>query len=162
MIVLHLCQVDLTIGCMADDSKTPKKKATKKKVVINEEASEVANSSDAQPLAGLASLAHWSFLIGGLPSLVIPVVLLVTTGKKDEFVRDNAKEAINLLLFIIICSVIFGILCATVIFLCVGVPLFIAMGLFVLVFSIVAAVQTMSSTMDTPVYRYPIIFRLIK
>ena len=156
---------------MADDSKTPKKKATrkatkkkatKKKVVITEEAQEVSQSSDAQPLAGVASLAHWSFLIGGLPSLVIPVVLLVTTGKKDEFVRDNAKEAINLLLFIIICSVVFGILCATVVFACVGIPLFIVMGLFVLVFSIVAAVQTMSSTMDTPVYRYPIIFRLIK
>jgi hypothetical protein len=101
-------------------------------------------------------------LIGGLPSLIIPVVLLVTTGKKDAFVRDNAKEAINLLLFIIICSVVFGILCATVIFTCIGIPLFIAMGLFVLVFSIVAAVQTMSSTMATPVYRYPVIFRLIK
>ena len=156
---------------MADDSKTPKKKATKKatkkkatkkKVVINEEASIVANSSDAQPLAGVASLAHWSFLIGGLPSLVIPVVLLVTTGKKDAFVRDNAKEALNLLLFIIICSVIFGILCATVVFACVGIPLFIALGLYVLVFAIVAAIQTMSSTMETPVYRYPWIFRLIK
>ena len=152
---------------MDEDSNTPKKKATKKatkkkdtkkKVVINDEASKIVNSSDAQPLAGVASLAHWSFLIGGLPSLIIPVVLLVTTGKKDEFVRANAKEAINLLLFIIICSVIFGILC----FVCIGIPLFIALGLFVLVFSIVAAVQTMSSTMDTPVYRYPIIFRLIK
>jgi uncharacterized Tic20 family protein len=156
---------------MADDSKTPKKKATKKatkkkatkkKVVITEEAQEVAQSSDAQPLAGIASLAHWSFLIGGLPSLVIPVVLLVTTGKKDAFVRDNAKEALNLLLFIIICSVVFGILCATVVFVCIGVPLFIALGLYVLIFSIVAAIQTMSSSMVTPVYRYPWIFRLIK
>lgn len=162
---------------MTDDSKTPKKKSTKKKatrkkatkknvtkkqVVKSDDAQQVTKTSEAQPLAAVASLAHWSFLIGGLPSLVIPVVLLVTTGKKDEFVKANAVEAINLLLFIIICSVVFGILCATIIFTCIGVPLFIAMALFVVVFSIVAAVQTMSSTMDTPVYRYPIIFRLIK
>ena len=152
---------------MADDSKTPKKKATKKatkkkatkkKVVI---ADVPSYTSDMQPKAGIASLAHWSFLIGYVvpfASLIIPLVLLNTTGKEDSFVRENAKEALNLFLWTIIVAIIFVIL----IFVLIGIPLLVALGLYILVFPIIAAVQTMSSEMETQVYRYPWIFRLIK
>lgn len=48
------------------------------------------------------------------------------------------------------------------IFVVVGIFLLIALGILLIVFPIIAAIQTMSSSMDTPVYRYPMIFRLIK
>ena len=136
-------------------------KTTKKKVVIAEEVPEVTQSLATQPKAGIASLAHWSFLIGFVvpfASFIIPLVLLTTTGKEDAFVRDNAKEALNLFIWMIIVSIIFVVL----IFVVIGIFLFIALGVYLLVFPIIGAIQTMSSSMDTPVYRYPCIFRLIK
>ena len=136
-------------------------KTTKKKIVIAEEVPEVTQSSATQPKAGIASLAHWSFLICYVvpfASFIIPLVLLTTTGKEDAFVRDNAKEALNLFVWIIIVSIIFVVL----IFFVIGIFLFIALGVYLLVFPIVGAIQTMGSSMDTPVYRYPCIFRLIK
>ena len=119
------------------------------------------SSLNVQPNAGIASLAHWAFLIGYVvpfASLIIPLVLLSTTGKQDAFVRDNAKEALNLFIFSIIGFIVFGLLCIILI----GIPLVIALAIYILVLPIVAAIQTMSSTIDSEPYRYPWIFRLIK
>lgn len=118
-------------------------------------------STATQPNAGIASLAHWAFLIAYVvpfASLIIPLVLLLTKGKEDAFVRENAKEALNLF----ICSLIMVLVFVVLIFVVVGIFLLIALGILLIVFPIIAAIQTMSSSMDTPVYRYPIIFRLIK
>ena len=114
-----------------------------------------------QPQAGLASLAHWSYLIAlvvPFANLIIPLVLLNTTGKTDDFVRENAKEALNLFVCCFILAIVFVIL----IFVIVGIFLLIALGICLIIFPIIAAIQTMGSTMETPVYRYPMIFRLIK
>lgn len=119
------------------------------------------SSDGVQPNAAMASLAHWSFLIGYVvpfANLIIPLVLLNTTGKEDSFVRDNAKEALNLFICSFISLIIFGILCIVLI----GIPLLILLAFYLLIFPIIAAIQTMSSTMDTPVYKYPCIFRLIQ
>lgn len=121
----------------------------------------VQGSDEPQPNAGLASLSHWSFLMGMVvpfASLILPLVLLNTTGKTDNFVAENAKEALNLL----IAAVIFGICCIPLLFIVIGFFLLIALTICLIVFPIIAAIQTMSSTMSTPVYRYPLIFRLIK
>ena len=128
--------------------------------VPKDQESEVPSSNGVRTNAGVASLAHWSFLIGYVvpfASLIIPLVLLVTTGKEDSFVRDNAKEALNLFIFILICAIVFAILCIVLI----GIPLLILLGLYSIIFPIIAAVQTMSSTNDSPIYKYPWIFRLI-
>jgi len=117
-------------------------------------------ATNQEPNAALASLAHWSFLIGYVvpfASLIIPLVLYNTTGKEDSFVKENAKEALNLLLFAIILGIVFAIL----IFVIIGIPLLILLGLFTLVFPIIAAVQTMSALQGDAPYKYPIIFRLI-
>ena len=110
--------------------------------------------------AGIASLAHWSFLIGGVvpfASLIIPLVLYNTTGKEDAFVKANAKEALNLLLF----SFIVGIVSIPLCFIIVGFFVLFSLGLFVIIFSIIAAIQTMSAKQGDAPYRYPIIFRLL-
>lgn len=116
--------------------------------------------SNEEPNASLASLAHWSFLIAWVvpfANLIIPLVLFNTTGKKDRFVKDNAKEALNLFLFTIIMIIIFTLLC----FVLIGFPLLILLSLYVLIFPIIAAVNTMSAQEGDEVYQYPIIFRLI-
>ena len=115
-----------------------------------------------QPNASLASLAHWSFIIGlvvPFSALIIPLVLMnIQAGKDDKFVFENAKEALNLF----IASFIAMICCIPLIFVFIGIFLLIAIAICLIIFPIIAACQTMSSTMDTPVYRYPMIFRLIK
>lgn len=109
----------------------------------------------------VASLAHWAFLISfAVPftSLIIPLVLYNTTGKDDAFVKANAKEALNLFLFMVIMGFVFLILCLVLI----GIPLLILLGLYTIVFPIIAAIQTMGAKQgDTP-YRYPVIFRILQ
>ena len=116
--------------------------------------------TDNEQNAGIASLAHWSFLIGGVvpfASLIIPLVLYNTTGKEDAFVKANAKEALNLLLFSFIVALVSIPLC----FILVGFFVLFSLGLFVIIFSIIAAIQTMSAKQGDAPYRYPIIFRLL-
>ena len=114
-----------------------------------------------QPNATMASLAHWSFLLSFIPfaPLIIPIVLLVSTqGKEDAFVRDNAREALNLLICAISVLIPIIILC----FVCIGYFLLAAFAMYMVIFPIIAGVETMGSSMNTPVYRYPCIFRLLK
>jgi len=83
--------------------------------------------------------------------------LFNTTCKEDAFVKENAKEALNLFLF----SLIVGILFAFLILVIIGIPLLGLLVLFLLVFPIIAATQTMSAKQGDAPYKYPIIFRLI-
>ena len=119
-----------------------------------------SNSGNDEANASVASLAHWSFLIGSVvpfASLIIPLVLINTVGKEDDFVKQNAKEALNLFLF----SLIVGMLFAFLILVIIGIPLLGLLVLFLLVFPIIAATQTMSAKQGDAPYKYPIIFRLI-
>ena len=128
------------------------------KISVPEE--QQSNPSNDEPNATLASLAHWSFLIAFVvpfASLIIPLVLYNTKGKEDPFVKANAKEALNLVIFSFIMLCVFGVLVIVVI----GIPLLILLGLYVLVFPIIAAIQTMSTKEGAEVYRYPFIFRVL-
>ena len=114
-----------------------------------------------RPQAGLASIAHWSYLMAWVvpfANLIIPIILLNTTGKTDAFVRENAIEALNLFITVFIYTIISVIL----IFVAIGIVLLIALAVCCIIFPIIAAIQTMGSTMETPVYRYPLIFRFIQ
>ena len=118
-------------------------------------------ASNEESNESLASLAHWSFLIAWVipfANLIIPLVIMNTAGKTDEFVKENAKEALNLFLFTIIMIIIFALLCIVLI----GIPLLMLLGLYVLIFPIIAAVKTMSAQEGDEVYQYPMIFRLIQ
>jgi hypothetical protein len=118
------------------------------------------SETDEEPNASLESLAHWSFLIGYVvpfASLIIPLVLFNTTGKEDSFVKANAKEALNLMIFSFILICVFSVL----IFVLIGIPLLVLLGLYVLIFPIIAAIQTMGAKKGDAPYRYPLIFRVI-
>ena len=120
----------------------------------------IGPANDEQYNRNLAALAHWSFPIGFVvpfASIVIPLVLFNTTGKTDPYVKANAKEAINLFLYGFIMSILFLILCIVLI----GFPLLMLLGLYLIIFPIIAAVQTMDVNSGSKVYEYPCIFRLL-
>ena len=128
------------------------------KISVPEE--QQSNPSSEEPNASLASLAHWSFLIGWVvpfANLIIPLVLFNTKGKEDPFVKENAKEALNLVIFSFLMLCVFGVLIIVVI----GIPLLVLLFFYLLIFPIIAAIQTMSANEGEEVYRYPFIFRVI-
>ena len=95
-----------------------------------------------------ASLAHLSYFI-------LPVfgTLLIWVMKKDAspFVDDQAKEALNFHLTLLIGSFVFAITLILI-------PLVFGMALAAFVFAIVAAIEANKGKQ----YRYPWILRLIK
>ena len=126
------------------------------KITVPKEPQDFGN--DEQYNRNLAALAHGSFIIPvPFASLIITLVLYNTTGQNDAYVKANAKEALNLLLFKYIVGFFFGILC----FVIIGFPLLALLGLYVIIFPIIAAIQTMDVNSGSKVYEYPCIFRLL-
>ena len=132
------------------------------------------NSAQPRPDAGIASLAFWAFVIPiPFASLIIPIVLLNTKGKESKFVRETSIEAINFLIFYFIVNVACFIvvvaggifvfmLASSLVFIGSWIFLvFIALYVYPLIICLVAAIQTMSATEDTPPYRIPLTIRLI-
>lgn len=101
---------------------------------------------------------------GGLGNFLGP--LIVWQMKKDTlpFAADQAKEALNFNITLLIVGVVFGVIGAifTAITLGLGailvVPLALALGVAWLVFTIMAAIKAN----DGVAYRYPLTIRLIK
>jgi uncharacterized Tic20 family protein len=111
-------------------------------------------------------LAMWSHL-GGLFFGFIPALVIRSTdaARRDPYVFAQATEALNFQLhwlIVSIGSVVFGSILTAVTFGIGGlifIPLFLAIGVAVLIFPILAAVAT--SRGDS--YRYPMMFfRLVK
>jgi len=101
--------------------------------------------------------------LAGLAGFVVPVIfasiiapLIVWQIKKDEFpfVDQQGKEAVNFQISILIYGLAAGLLCLV----CVGFVLLPAVGIFKLVFLLIAAVKTNSGQ----AYRYPLCIRFIK
>jgi uncharacterized protein len=97
-------------------------------------------------------LSHLSWFIG-VPFLLPLVVFLAMRGESN-YVAENAKEALNFHISIII----YGLCCIPLVFVIVGAPLLIAIALSSLVLAIVAAVKCA----DGVVYRYPLTLRLVR
>ncbi len=116
------------------------------------------NLPDSNPESRMwAALSHVSALSG----LVIPFgnivgPLIIWLVKRDEmsFVDDQAKEALNFNISMTIYMAVAGIL----IFVLIGIPIMIVLGITWLVLVIMAAVKANEGT----AYRYPITLRLVK
>lgn len=93
--------------------------------------------------------SHISVLLG--VGLVLPLIVYLV--KKDEggIVPEQAKEALNFHISLLIYSLVCG---AT----CVGAPLIAGVALFGLIFAIVAAIKV---SKGIP-YRYPLTIRLVR
>ncbi len=98
-----------------------------------------------------ALLCHLSTFIG-LPFLLPFVVYLAMRGD-SAYVADNAREALNFHLSFLV----YALCCIPLIFILVGIPLLVLIGLASVILAIVAAIKAS----DGGCYRYPVTFRLI-
>jgi len=98
-----------------------------------------------------ASMAHW---LGILIGFLGPLIIMLTKGEQDRFVRANAVEALNFQITLMIGYVISGVLTAVFI----GVLGFIVLPIIGLIFSILGAMAANKGE----VYRYPFNIRLVK
>ena len=88
----------------------------------------------------------------GLGLIILPVIMLFAAS--DEFVRANAREALNFHITIIIYILISFVLCLVFI----GFVLLIALAIFAFVTSILATVKASEGKL----YRYPMTIRMIR
>jgi uncharacterized protein len=108
----------------------------------------------AAPAAGdttIASMAHW---LGILIGFIGPLIIWLTKGEQDKFVKDHAIEALNFQITLAIGYVASFILSFVVI----GIVGYIALPILNIIFSIIAAMAANKGE----TYRYPFALRLIK
>lgn len=98
-----------------------------------------------------AMLAHLSEIV---LALIAPLLIMVLLGKRSAFVEDQAKEALNFHITLLIASVVSWIL----VFVFIGIFMLIAVIIYGLVFAIIAAIKAYNGEL----YRYPITFRFVK
>jgi len=96
-------------------------------------------------------LSHLSALFG--VGLILPLVVYLAMRRESEYVATNAKEALNFHLSILL----YIICCVPLVFVLIGIPLMIIIGLCSLVLAIIAAVKAS----DGHCYRYPFTVRFV-
>ncbi len=99
-----------------------------------------------------AMLSHLSALFG--LGLLLPLVVYLAMRNESAYVGDNAKEALNFHISVLI----YVLCCIPLALVLIGIPLLIIIGLGCVILSIVAAVKASSGER----YRYPLTLRLVK
>lgn len=93
--------------------------------------------------------SHLSILLG--VGLVVPLIIYLVKKDESPRVSEQAKEALNFHISILI----YSLACVAT---CVGAPLAIGIGIAGIVFAVIAAVKSS----EPGVYRYPLTLRLVK
>ncbi len=105
-----------------------------------------------------AMFCHLSALVGLLGNivgfLVGPLIVWLVKRDSDTFVDEQGKEAVNFQITMMIAFIISGAL----VFLLVGIPLLIILGLLELIMPIIAGLKASNGES----YRYPFTIRFIK
>ena len=99
----------------------------------------------------LSMLSHLSALLG--VGFVLPLVVYLAMRKESEYVATNAREALNFHISVLI----YAVCCIPLVFIMVGVPLLLVLGLGSLVLAIIATIKAS----DGQCYRYPLTLRLV-
>ena len=97
-------------------------------------------------------LSHLSALLG--VGILLPLVVYLAMRRESEYVAANAREALNFHISIFI----YCLCCIPLVFVIVGIPLLIAIGLASVVLAIIAAVKAS----DGRIYQYPLTIRFVK
>ncbi|MGD9896709.1 MAG: DUF4870 domain-containing protein [Candidatus Methylacidiphilaceae bacterium] len=102
----------------------------------------------------LAVIAHLAPLFGYFVTIgQILIPLLIYLLAKEPFAKEQAKEALNAQISFTIYAIVVILLC----FILIGLPLVLALGVFV-VWTMIAAAFAVSKGLP---YRYPLIFRFV-
>ena len=91
-------------------------------------------------------LSHLSALLG--VGFVLPLVVYLAMRKESDYVAANAREALNFHISVLI----YTLCCIPLVFIVVGIPLLIVLGLGALMLAIIATVKAA----DGLCYRYPL------
>jgi uncharacterized Tic20 family protein len=97
-----------------------------------------------------AMLAHLSYFVF---SIFAPIIIMVVFGPRSAFVQDQAKEALNFHITLLIAAIVSGVL----ILVGIGLILLPVVAIYGLVFAILAGVKAN----DGELYRYPVTLRLV-
>ncbi|MCU0525872.1 MAG: DUF4870 domain-containing protein [Elainella sp. Prado103] len=102
----------------------------------------------------LSALCHGSSLFSwAVASIGIPIAVMLLT--EDTVVKDNAKEALNFQINMII----YWVICFVLMFVLIGFPLMFVLGVITLIMPIIAMIQVASEP-DRP-YRYPFVIHFL-
>lgn len=102
-------------------------------------------------LMHFAQFAGYIIPLGGF---IIPIVMWTTNKEMDESIDQNGKNIINWMISTFIYAIVFIML----IFLIIGIPLLVALGICSTVFTIIGGVKASNGE----VYRYPFSFSFLK
>ncbi len=102
----------------------------------------------------LAHLAAFAFFICPLGNVIGPLIVWLVKRDTSEFVADQAREALNFN----ISMVIAGVICGLLVFVFIGILLGVALFIFWLASTIIAGIKAGEGLR----YRYPFTLRLIK
>lgn len=103
-----------------------------------------------------AGAAHWSALVASLLALSFlgPLLVLLVKGNQSPLVRRQAVESLNFQLTIYIA----GLVSFVLVFVLIGIPMLLTVGVLWLVFTVIGAVK--ASTGED--YRYPLNLRMVR
>jgi uncharacterized Tic20 family protein len=96
-------------------------------------------------------LCHLSALLG--VGFVLPLVVYLAMRRESEYVAANAREALNFHISVLI----YSLCCIPLVFILIGIPMLIVLGLGSLVLAIIATIKAS----DGRCYRYPLTLRLV-
>jgi uncharacterized Tic20 family protein len=99
-----------------------------------------------------AVLCHVSGFIG-VP-FILPLVVYLAMRTESAYVAENAREALNFHISLLI----YGLALTLLVFMFIGIPLLVFMGVAALILSIIAALKAG----EGGCYRYPMTLRLVK
>ena len=94
-----------------------------------------------------ALLAHLSYFVVGI---IGPLVIMLVKKEESTFIEDQAKEALNFQLSVMIASLVCGVTCVLA-------PLAIVIAIGGIVYSVIAAMESNKGKK----YRYPYTFRMV-
>ena len=96
-------------------------------------------------------LSHLSAVLG--VGFVLPLVVYLAMRKESEYVASNAREALNFHISILI----YSLCCLPLVFILIGIPMLLVIGVGSLVLAIIATVKASNGVC----YRYPLTIRLV-
>ena len=96
-------------------------------------------------------LSHLSVLFG--VGIILPLVVYLAMRHESEYVAANAREALNFHISVLI----YSLCCIPLVFVLIGIPLLLVLGIGSLVLAIIAAIKAS----DGQCYRYPLTLRLV-
>ena len=89
-----------------------------------------------------------------LGAILVPLVIYLAMKDESEFVRSNAREALNFHLSM----VVYGFCCWLLCLVFIGILLLPALGIFILIMAIVATIKAS----EGGCYNYPLTIRLVQ